>query len=357
VKPVSTSYQDDLDRKASRKSKAPQAAVISLSDSEDETITKSKSDSILPQVDLGSDSDVEDEIFKPSKPVIQPVQEIIEEEDEFAEYVAKAREGARRRDLERLDPGKSHARSGSISSDGSNTKLEKINTDLSSKSSLPEPDPIVHILVSSRIEGTRPLILRRKLSQRLKDVRIAWCDKQVVDGQPVSEETKRQIFLTWRGSRVWDLTTCKSMGVQVDSRGKVRNDEEGFNGEGQVHLEAWTEEIFADYKKKKAAERKRLALNPLDEEEDEEPEIEELIAVDEVQKLRIILKSRDKKETKLVVSPNHLISKLIGAFRSQNKLGQEVEISLHFDGEKLDPASTVADADVEDMNTIDVHVG
>jgi hypothetical protein len=310
-----------------------------------------------PQVNLGSERNVKDEILKPPKLVIPPVQEVPEEDDEFAEYVAKAREGATRKVFERLDPEKPNASSDTIASDGSTAMLETSNTVLAVKLPPPEPDPIVHILVSSKIEGTRPLILKRKLSQRLKDVRIAWCDKQVVDGQPVSEETKRQIFLTWRGSRVFDLTTCKAMGVKVDSRGKVRNDEEGFNGEGQVHLEAWTEDTFAEYKKHKAAERKRLALDPMDEEEEDEADIKDPNTGNGVEKLRVILKSRDKKEIRLIVNPNHLVSKLIGVFRSQNKIADDVEISLYLDGDMLDTASKIADADVEDLTTIDVHVG
>jgi Ubiquitin-2 like Rad60 SUMO-like len=310
-----------------------------------------------PKVNLELDGNFEDEILKPPKPIMPPVQEVPEEEEEFPEYVAKAREGARRRVFERLDPGKSNARSDSISSDGSTVKPETNNTVLSGKASPPAPDPIVHILVSSRIEGTKPMILKRKLSQRLKDVRIAWCDKQIVDGQPVSEEAKRQIFLTWRGNRVFDLTTCKSMGVKVDSRGKLRSDGEGVNGEGQVHLEAWTEEIFAEYNRQKAAERKRRAPDPMEEEEEEGLQPEEQNGRDEVQRLKVILKSKNNKESRLIISPDHLVSKLISAFRNQNKIADEVEISLYLDGDKLDPASTVGDADIEEMTTIDVHVG
>jgi hypothetical protein len=351
------SRHGSVNEKTSRRSKTPQAAaVIALSDSEDEAVKLGNKDLKPPQINLNFDSEVEEEVFEPPKVIISPVKEVFEVE-EFPEYVAKAREGAARRVFGRLDPAQSNARSDSISSNESNMKPETTGvTHLVSAPPL-TPDPIVQILVTSRIEGTKPLMIKRKLSQRLKDVKYAWCDKQMLDGRPVPEEIKRMIFLTWRGSKVFDVTTCKALGLMVDASGRLRVDGEGFDEEGRIHLEAWTEEIFDEFKKQKAAERKRLVLNPMEEEDEEEQKSEEIKGKEEVQRFRIILKSKDHLEFKLQVKPTTQISKMIGVFREQYNIEGNVNISLYLDGDKLDPNSMVGDADLEELTTIDVHVG
>ena len=165
------------------------------------------------------------------------------------------------------------------------------------------------------------------------------------------------IFLTWRGNKVFDVTTCKALGLTADGLGRLRINGEGFDEEGRIHLEAWTEEIFDEFKKQKAAERKRLVLDPMEEEEEEEPKPEEISSKEEVQKFRIILKSKDGTEFKIQVSPTTPISKMIAAFRHKNKIEGNINISLYLDGDKLDPNSLVGDADLEELTNIDVHMG
>jgi hypothetical protein len=352
----SKSRQDSIDQRTSRKGKTPQAAAVTaLSDSEDEAVKPGNKDPKPPQINLDLDSDVDEEVFRPPKVVISPVKEIFEVE-EFPEYVAKAREGAARRVFGRLDPAQSNARSDSISSNESNTKPETTSNAHLVSAPPAAPDPIVQILVTSQIEGTKPIMIKRKLSQRLKDVKYAWCDKQVFGGQPVPEEIKRMIFLTWRGNKVFDVTTCKVLGLATDASGRLRIDGEGFDEEGRIHLEAWTEEIFDEFKKRKAAERKRLVLD-LMEEEEEAPKPEDMNVIETVQTFRIILKSKDRTEFKIQVKPTTQISKMIGAFRRAFKIAGNVPISLYLDGDKLDPNSMVGDADLEELTIFDVHVG
>jgi hypothetical protein len=299
---------------------------------------------------------VEEEVFQPPRAAISPVKEVFEVE-EFPEYVAKAREGAARKVFGRLDPAQSNARSDSISSNESNSKLETSSNAHLASMPRSAPDPVVQILVSSPIEGTRPLMVRRKLSQRLKDVKFAWCDKQVLDGQPVSEEVKSLIFLTWRGNKVFDVTTCKALGLTADASGRLIIDGEGFDEEGRVHLVAWTQELFDEFKRQKAAERKRLILNPLEEEEEEESTAMETQPEEQIQNFRIILKAKDRTEFKIKVVSSTAVSKIIGAYRKHHKIPDNVNISLYLDGDKLDPNGVMADADLDEMTTIDVHVG
>ncbi|GKZ40163.1 hypothetical protein AbraIFM66950_002731, partial [Aspergillus brasiliensis] len=78
--------------------------------------------------------------------------------------------------------------------------------------SLAPKEPIVQILITSRIPNTRPLIVRRKMNQSLKDVRLAWCNRQ-----HFNKEMQDSVFLTWKGKRLFDVTTCRSLGVHRKS--------------------------------------------------------------------------------------------------------------------------------------------
>jgi hypothetical protein len=340
-----------------RGSQAAESAAILLSDSEDDVklTTKGNKAAIISFDDLGEE---DMKIVKPLKPATLPPVETLSSEDEYAEFVAKARAKARRKVIETIDPTKSNARSEASSDtpDPSNSGSPELIRRV--KSQPPAPDPIITILVTSAVEGTKPLLVKRRLSQRLKDVRVGWCDKQMIGGHPVPESTKRQIFLTWRGNKVFDVTTCQAMGLKVNPQGKVVNEGEGIDTEGRIHLEAWTEEIFDEYKKRRAAEKKRHALISLEEKEEEQLEPETVDPKEESRKFKIILKSKDYRDLKLKASATTTVAKIIAGFRSEYKIPSEKDISLHLDGDQLDPASLLSacDVDIEDTTTIDVHV-
>lgn len=212
--------------------------------------------------------------------------------------------------------------------------------------------------------------MRRKLSQRLKDVRMAWCDKQLIDGQqPLDAAVKAGIFLTWKGRRVWDVTTCGSMGVRVDARGRIVGagveDTDGgvvagADGKGNVHLEAWTEEVWEEAEdERRRSDRARMAraaAADLSDEDGEEEALEVLPAEPVVQKIRIVLQARGMEAFKLIVKPTTTIRTMVAGFRQTRGIGPETGVELWFDGERLEEESCVADADLEDMTTIDVIV-
>ncbi|OBT84125.1 hypothetical protein VE02_07742 [Pseudogymnoascus sp. 03VT05] len=217
------------------------------------------------------------------------------------------------------------------------------------------PDPTLTILITSPLPNTTPLLIRRRLSQRLKDVRLAWCVRQ----PPHAGAAGANIFLTYRGLRVWDTSTCGSMGVKISRAGGVLDD--GGEGEGgDVHLEAWTRETFEAYK---AAEEERARNAHLGLENDSsvggaaaaeaapsQPQPQE-------EKLRIILRAKDMPEVKLRVKATTKIADLVAAFRAQREAevgGRSVE--LWFDGDRMEEEDCVGDADLEDLSGVDVVV-
>ncbi|OBT48670.1 hypothetical protein VE00_00855 [Pseudogymnoascus sp. WSF 3629] len=219
------------------------------------------------------------------------------------------------------------------------------------------PDPTLTILITSPLPNTTPLLIRRRLSQRLKDVRLAWCVRQ----PPHAGAAGANIFLTYRGLRVWDTSTCGSMGVKISRAGGVLDDGGGGEG-GDVHLEAWTREAFEAYK---AAEETRARNAHLGlgndasgaggaaaaaEAAPSQPQPQE-------EKLRIILRAKDMQEVKLRVKVTTKIADLVAAFRAQREAevgGRSVE--LWFDGDRMEEGDCVGDADLEDLSGVDVVV-
>lgn len=158
------------------------------------------------------------------------------------------------------------------------------------------PDPIVKLLVTSRLEGSNQLVVMRKLSQRLQEVREAYCKKQ--GWTPAYMDT---VYLTYRGRRVYDVSTCRSLGLDVDMDGKVTmKGVDGFDDLDRVHLEAVTEGLMESLKAEKAQQEREEQQRKLREEAEEEfvvqdPEPEVLI--------RIVLKAKGRADHKIKVRP------------------------------------------------------
>jgi hypothetical protein len=210
-------------------------------------------------------------------------------EEEFPELARKARERVRlnRAEAELRSP-KPMAQS-----------VENYNrpSSFQPQPTSPPPDPVVQIFISSRIANTQPLIVNRRTGQRLKDVRVTWCDRQ-----GFSAEEKAAVFLTWKGKRVFDVTTCKSLGISADAEGNVawKGHEDGLGGDNRVHMEAMTEEIFLETKNRMAGSV-YSGIRTAEQGTEKEPEIEERPKIEP--SVKLTLKSQGYEDFKLIVKP------------------------------------------------------
>jgi hypothetical protein len=221
----------------------------------------------------------------------QPVEEVEDESDE--ELAALARQ-ARQRRLQRThaatpdttkSPTPREAASGSPHVGPQTASL---------------PDPPVMILVYSQIANTNPLKVYRKLSQNLREIRLAWCKRQ-----GFNDSFTDNVFLIHRMRKVYDVTTCKSLGLETDAEGNITmKGAEGKEGCDQVALEAVTQDIYdkmlADKDREDAKRRDKwdpAAEAGADEEEEAAPEpvAEEFIG--------LVLRARGKPDFKLKVKP------------------------------------------------------
>ncbi|MCJ1247433.1 hypothetical protein MMC30_004647 [Trapelia coarctata] len=264
-------------------------------------------------------------------------------DEEFPELARKAREKARRKRLEAdsiVKPTPDLA--ASTAHDGSPDLYETPR-----QPSAPPPEPVVSILITSHIPNTNPLIVNRRLGQRLKDVRAVWCQKQ-----NFTLEAAQKVVLTWRGKRLFDVTSCRSLGIGVDADGNIvmKGEKDVFGEENrQIQMEAMTLETLEE--KKKAKER--LERNEETQDAPEEPPIDEQ---KEESQIRIILKAKEREDFKLLVKPTTSIGRMINAFRITNEISPEKEVYLLFDGERLEPPTLVGATELSDMDNIEAYI-
>ncbi|KAL4783463.1 ubiquitin-2 like Rad60 SUMO-like-domain-containing protein [Aspergillus varians] len=205
---------------------------------------------------------------------------------------------------------------------------------------------VVQILITSKIPKTKPLIIHRKMSQSLKGVRLAWCTHQ-----NLPEELHSTVFLTWKGRRLFDVTTCRSLNIEVHSAFTKEllpfDDCFSETDDCRIHMEAVTEETFAV--------RYRSSPNmvgsdpiPLTSTESQDAERDD--------QSEIILKCPGFDEFKIRVSLTTHISRVVAAFREARSISPGLLVYLAFDGDRLDPQSSLADYEITDGDLVDVLV-
>ncbi len=242
-------------------------------------------------VDLGASD--EEEVEAPSNPA--PVVEIAEEDsdDEFAALARRAR--AQRQQKEEILNKNSNTSETLPNSTSSGTGALDTGQ---GRASTPPPDPTIQLFISSALEGTQPLIVHRKLSQNVGEIRKVWCQRQ-----GFSEEAMKDIFFIHRMRRVYDVTTCRSLGLEVDALGNLTvKGAEGKEDADKIHLEAVTEESFLQMKAQKAQEAQRRE-NGHAGEAGTGNEHDELEQQPQETFIRVTLKAKDKQDFRLKVKP------------------------------------------------------
>ncbi|KAK8125763.1 uncharacterized protein PG998_001522 [Apiospora kogelbergensis] len=221
----------------------------------------------------------------------------------------------------------------------------------------PTPQEVVEIFIESRLDGTSNMRVRVNLFQKMGMVKQSWVGYNQKNKMPTSESILNEMFFTWRGNRLYDFTTLASLDIKRNGDGQLYSSREskrdGFEGWDKVHIEVWTPELFDDYQQDKDRERRRQLGDMVDEEPEPDPEPEPIA---KVASIKIILKSKDNGVQNLTVPMNVEIAKLSLAFRKMKHIPDEREIVLSFDGEALDEESTIDEAGIEDLDSIEVHI-
>lgn len=315
---------------------------ITLSDSESDSDEGPKKSTIparkLPVEAFSLDSD-EDEFLVAPRKVPPPEDDDLQMSDEeFPEFVQAARERETLKAQQRQEAEKAKERS--------QGRIDDVFDDVFDTPKI-DTDPVVEILITSKMENTKPILVKRKLSQRLREAKFGWCDRQTERDGQTAEEFRKSIFLTWKHHRLHEASSCRTLGVEVGEDGKPSYDATGTDVDGRIHLLAWTESAYETYLEREAEKERRERARAEGEDEQKKPE---------VAKTRLILKGKGIDDFKLIVKPNTTIQKIITAFCSGRDVPEGKSVSLYFDGDKLDPESVVEETELDNMDTVEVHI-
>jgi hypothetical protein len=154
-----------------------------------------------------------------------------------------------------------------------------------------EVNPVISILIEPRIPNTVPLMVKRLYLQNFKGVRLAWCQHNI-ERKLLDPSLESDVIFTWRGRKIFDLQTCKSLGLGLDEEGLPTL--EDLNGIPQlfdkVAIQATTEKIESEERRNKLANKAAVT---------EEPASSPQQSVE--RQYRVILRSRDYADQKLIV--------------------------------------------------------
>lgn len=211
-----------------------------------------------------------------------------------------------------------------------------------------QDDVVVQILITSEIENTKPLIVHRKASQSLREVRLAWCKRQ-----GFSEKLQSSVFLTWKGRRLFDVTTCRSLGVNAVNNldGIPDFNFSSVDGGPRVHMEAVTDDLSIS----KQGRRQLSQASPTTESQTG-PESADTENEKRGLSMKIILRCPGLDDFGTRVSQKTRISHIISAFKDAQQIPAGKHIYLLFDGDRLDPNACLLDYDIADQDMVDVLI-
>ncbi|KAE8376864.1 ubiquitin-2 like Rad60 SUMO-like-domain-containing protein [Aspergillus bertholletiae] len=209
-----------------------------------------------------------------------------------------------------------------------------------------EYDTVVQILITSKIQNTKPLIVHRKMSQSLRDVRLAWCNRQ-----SIPKEMQPSILLTWKGRRLFDVTTCRSLGISMPkglTASSVYGDHIQHDSKHiRIHMEAVIEDNIMAMDDWQASDE-RYSVSA-----------QECTATDSSSRLlstRVVLKCPSSGDMELNVSPRTHVSQLVTIFCDAKQIPKNREVFLVFDGDRLVSTSCLSTYDIADGDLVDVVI-
>ncbi|OOQ86095.1 hypothetical protein PEBR_24325 [Penicillium brasilianum] len=206
----------------------------------------------------------------------------------------------------------------------------------------PAEDPRVHILITSEIPNTKPLIVQRRISQPLKDARLAWCERQ-----GFTEKESSSIELYWNGVRLFDVSTCRRFDTRNEKKSllDIEDESDAEQTELKIHLEAVSTDPLLMNRRGPSPDVGAASPAPPTPEHDLENE-----------PMKLLLKSPGLNDFKIKARPKTLVSKVIAAFREKQNIPEDKTVHLVFDGDRLEPDTCLGDHDIADLDMLEVLI-
>ncbi|KAI0483376.1 hypothetical protein GGR56DRAFT_624135 [Xylariaceae sp. FL0804] len=231
----------------------------------------------------------------------------------------------------------------------------------------------------------RPQMYRVKLRQQLRVAFDTW-QHQLRGLTHAPDAVVNDVVFTWRRNQVYATSSLATLGIRSDRDGAVvprwkpvdgeRAGSDGFASHTRVYFEAWTRDAYEDLMRERERARQRRELyGDIDEDDDDDDHNDDggdgggnegdantqhaddaPTGAPENERCRIILKPKDLPPQRIRVKPDTCVAHMIRVFRRMARLPPDKTIELHWDGERLAPETTIQEADIEDMETIEVHI-
>ncbi|ETI26984.1 hypothetical protein G647_10083 [Cladophialophora carrionii CBS 160.54] len=232
-----------------------------------------------------------------------------------------------------------------------------------------EEDPEVKILICSEIHGTKPLIVKRRASQSLKQVKEFWCRKFELD-----ESVARQVFFTWNGTRLFDSTTMRgilrNLKKEAWQKGRTKYanlvDADDFDensaqdpSNGNIVVEAMTQDMYD--RRQQRQQDGTADSDQQDHDQDQHGRAEEQAPTQPDMNagaiiIRLVSNNKDLEPMQLRVRPHTTIGKIMRGYAATRNIDEGKTPWLIFDGERLEPEMTVDEVGFEDEEQVEVSV-
>ncbi|KAF1830001.1 hypothetical protein BDW02DRAFT_123398 [Decorospora gaudefroyi] len=216
----------------------------------------------------------------------------------------------------------------------------------------PVKAPIAQIFIEPQMDGANAMVIKLRIDSTIEKPRLAWCAKQ-----NFSPEMTRNVFFTWKDTRLYDSTVIQRLGILVDSNGNVTVDGDSNIYDDvnvpKIHVEAWTEHLFKQHKEADAekAAAKRMAAEAVLVVEERTPSPE---PPPTVPRIKLTLAAKGREEFGLSVKPDTTFAHVASAYKEKFNIEKSQPITLMFDGDRLSPLDTIEAQAMQDMDTIDV---
>jgi Ubiquitin-2 like Rad60 SUMO-like len=216
-----------------------------------------------------------------------------------------------------------------------------------------QEETIVSILINTKIPNAKQLIVNRKVSQPMQQVRQVWCSRQSFD-----DEMTAKIIFTWRGKRLYDTTTSTHLlnvlkKERARQMGGLHYEDEEDPSNGRIEVEAMTMEIYEQRQRQDDIETdttRTIGPGTEDSSSHDRP------ATPPEPVYEIVMNAPGLQALALKVRPSTPIAKMMAGFKKLRKVDAEKTCWLVFDGERLDPDKFVKDTEIEDGDVVEVHV-
>jgi Ubiquitin-2 like Rad60 SUMO-like len=288
--------------------------------------------------------------------------EVSEEEDEYVlKLKQRAREKARLRKLGVDAVGKQQQVPRARDSEQRPPQYPRDGPLLTQSRATPPPplppkedETIVQILVTTKIPDARSLIVNRKVSQPMQQVRQVWCSRQ-----NFNEDMTAKVIFTWRGKRLYDTTTSmRLLTVLKEERarqmGGLADDEDEDPSNGRIEIEAITKDMYEQNALEKS--REEADGNGNRDGNFKDRRSHERSITPTKQEFTIVLNAQGLEALRFKVRPHTPIAKIMAAFKKMRKVDPEKTCWLVHDGDRLEPELTVSETEIEDGDAVEVHV-